>query len=142
MILGVKSGIIKFIYIFITWGYLPTLGNDVARHYGIYLLLFDKEMIMAIGFVLAVLAGLEKTFEDTKPGISGVSGILRNVVVLWYFFKFLEMITLIRLPALNINISVSYNLIKDLVVASIFLTIFKHVIQIAFSKQLVKKPET
>ena len=140
--MGVKSGIIRFIYYFITWGYLPTLGNDVARHYGIYLLLFDKEMIMMIGFVVAALAAIEKTFEDTKPAISGVSGILRNIVVLWYFFKFLEMITLIRLPALNVSISVSYNLIKDLIVASILLTIFKHVIQVAFSKYLVKTPTT
>jgi len=140
--LGVKSGIIKFVYIFITWGYLPTLGNDVARHYGIYLLLFDKEMIMAIGLVLAVLAGMEKTFEETKPDISGVAGILRNIVVLWYFFKFVEMITQIQLTALNITVSVSYNLIKDLITASILLTIFKRVVQVIFSKQLVKKPKT
>jgi len=140
--LGVKSGIIKFVYIFITWGYLPTLGNDVARHYGIYLLLFDKEMIMAIGLVLAVLAGMEKTFEETKPDISGVAGILRNIVVLWYFFKFVEMITQIQLTALNITVSVSYNLIKDLITASILLTIFKSVVQVIFSKQLVKKPKT
>lgn len=140
--MGVKSGIIKFVYIFITWGYLPTLGNDVARHYGIYLLLFDKEMIMAIGLVLAVLAGMEKTFEETKPDISGVAGILRNIVVLWYFFKFVEMITQIQLTALNITVSVSYNLIKDLITASILLTIFKRVVQVIFSKQLVKKPKT
>lgn len=139
--MGVKSGIIKFIYIFITWGYLPTLGNDVARHYGIYLLLFDKEMIIAIGFILAVLAGIERTFEEDKPTISGAAGVLRNIVVLWYFFKFLEMITLTRLSTLNINISVSYNLIKDLIVASILLTIFKRAIQVVFSKQLVKKPK-
>jgi len=137
--MGVKNGIIRFVYYFITWGYLPTLGNDVARHYGIYLLLFDKEIIMMIGVIVAALAAIEKTFEDTKPAISGISGMLRNVVALWYFLKFVEMITFIELPALNINISVSYNLIKDLVVASILLTIFKHVIQVVFSKQLVKK---
>lgn len=140
--MGVKSGIVRFVYYFITWGYLPTLGNDVAKNYGIYLLLFNKEMIMMIGFVVATLAAIEKTFENTKPAISGVSGILRNIVALWYFFKFLEMITLIRLPALNISVSVSYNLIKDLMMASILLTIFKHTIQVAFSKHLVKKPTT
>ncbi|MHA1721980.1 MAG: hypothetical protein ACTSXW_02785 [Candidatus Baldrarchaeia archaeon] len=139
--MSVKNGIIRFVYYFITWGYLPTLGNDVARHYGIYLLLFDKEMIMIIGFVVAVLAAIEKTFEVTQPAVSGVSGILRNIVALWYFFKFLEMITFIQLPALHINISVSYNLIKDLIVTSILLTIFKHVIQVSFSKYLAKKPE-
>ena len=133
---SIKSGIIGGIIAFVTYGILPLGGNYVAKHFGIYLVFFDSQFLIQIGALMAVLVFLEKAFEKAHPFVGGLGGFLKALVALWYFFVFLTMVQSLSIPAIDVAISIHYNLIKDLTVFSIGLYALKNLYLIVFGAHL------
>jgi len=133
---NVKSGLIGGIIAFITYGILPLGGNYVAKHFGIYLVLFDSQFLLQIGALMAVFVYMEKAYEKDHPFVGGFGGFFKALIALWYFLVFLTMIEHLTIPAISVEISVHYNLIKDLTIFSIGLYALKNLYLMIFGSYL------
>lgn len=133
---SVKSGLLGGIIAFITYGILPLGGNYVAKHFGIYLVFFNSQFLLQIGALMGILVFLEKAFEKAHPFVGGLGGFLKALVALWYFFVFLTMVESLSIPAIDVAISIHYNLIKDLTVFSIGLYALKNLYLMIFGAHL------
>ena len=138
---SVKSGILSGIIAFIKYGILPLGGNYVAKHFGIYLVFFDSQFLILIGALMAVFVFIEKAFESTHPFVGGFGGFFKAIIALWYFFVFLTMIEHLSIPAIDVTISIHYNLIKDLTVFSIALYALKNFYLMIFGSHIREKKD-
>jgi len=132
-------GFLSALITFISYGILPLGGSTVARSYGIHLQYFDPDLLAELSLIMAVLVFVEKTFEESRPALSGTCGVLKAFLTLWYFLTFLSMIEFISIPAFNIIVHVKYNLIKDLTITSIALYAFKNIYLLIFGGSLKEK---
>ena len=86
---------------------LPLTGNSIANSYGIYLLLIDRNIIIAVGLLVSFLLFI-KEYADRRVKFKGLVGIIIVFIEVWYFLLFINMVSEISLPMFNTNISVQY----------------------------------
>jgi len=86
---------------------LPLTGNSLANSYGIYLLLMDRNIIIAVGLAVSFLLFI-KEYADRRLKFKGLVGIVIIFIEVWYFLLFINMVSAISLPLFNTNISIQY----------------------------------
>ena len=86
---------------------LPLTGNSIANSYGIYLLLMDRNIIIAVGLAVSFLLFI-KEYADRQVKFKGLIEILIVFIEVWYFLLFINMVSEVSVPMFNTNISVQY----------------------------------
>lgn len=86
---------------------LPLTGNSLANSYGIYLLLMDRNIIIAVGLAVSFLLFI-KEYADRRLKFKGLVSIIIVFIEVWYFLLFINMVSEVSFPMFNTNISIQY----------------------------------
>jgi len=141
------SGVVTFALTAISMGYVPilirdVLGGSLGGGFEVQIPNFDAGLLLGLGILAGAFAFAQKLFEKTNIKLSGVYGIIRYVVVLYYTVVFLQMIGTITIPAYNITIQTAYLFLATLILGGIALNMLAFIVKIAASKEFEKKGQT
>ena len=137
MIEKVKA-IINAVLTFIGFYGLPETINQITRAYGVTLTIFNRMWFIMIGIIVSVLVFFNIFFSKTHPGISGVAGILKNIVEAYYVYTTINMFSVIELSE-NMRISINFALLQLLILINLGLWILYNLYITMHRKELAEK---
>jgi len=138
------SGVIAFAVTAFLMGYVPILirdllGGSLGGGIVVQIPNFDTSLLLGLGILAGAFAFAQKIFEKTNVRLSGVYGIIRYVVALYYTLVFLQMIGTITVPTYNITIQTAYLFLATLIFLGIALNMLAYIVKIVRPKEFEKK---
>ena len=117
---------------------LPETINQITSAYGITLTIFNRIWFITVGIIVSVLVFFNIFFSKTRPGISGVAGILKNIVEAYYVYTIINTFSVIELSS-NMRISINFSLLQLLILINLGLWILYNLYITLHRKELAER---